>query len=239
METFAYSIRLQRAREGGYSVTCRDLPEVVTQGEDLEDALNQAIDALDEAFAARIEDGEAFPKPSARRRGEHLIAPSADMSAKAALYLAMKETAMSKTDLARVLKVDEKEVRRLLDPRHPSKLPRMEDALRALGKRLVVSAISAFQPATAASSDAVNARIVEGRVPLTRLIHVLTQIRAEYAENMRNHRLRDTGQLTRFDAELRSLRHAAKSLQAVGPRASPRAKRAGGRIGRRRIPAVA
>jgi len=139
METLAYAVRLEPAKEGGYVVTCRDLPEVVTQGDDLEEALAQASDAMDEAFAARIDDGEDFPETSAPRKGEYLVAPSSDLSAKAALYLAMKEAAISKAALARALQVDEKEVRRLLDPHHPSKLPRMEEVLRVLGKRLVLS----------------------------------------------------------------------------------------------------
>jgi antitoxin HicB len=40
--------------------------------------------------------------------------------------------------LARRLRKDEKEIRRILDPRHPTKLPALIAALRALGKRLVV-----------------------------------------------------------------------------------------------------
>ena len=72
METLAYAVRLEPAKDGGYVVTCRDLPEVVTQGDDLEGALAQASDAMDEAFAARIDDGEDFPETSAPRKGEHL-----------------------------------------------------------------------------------------------------------------------------------------------------------------------
>src|SRR5204862_6822238 len=109
------------------------------QGDDSEEALAQASDAMDEAFAGRIDDGEDFPEPSAPRKGEYVVAPSSDLSAKAALYVAMKEAAISKAALARMLQVDEKEVRRLLDPHHPSKLPRMEEVMRALGKRLVLS----------------------------------------------------------------------------------------------------
>ena len=75
---------------------CRDLPEVVTQGDDFEEALVQASDALDEAFAARIDDGEDFPEASPPRKGEYVVAPSSDLSAKAALYLAMRGAAMSK-----------------------------------------------------------------------------------------------------------------------------------------------
>jgi antitoxin HicB len=154
METPAYAVQLEPAKEGGYVVTCRDLPEVVTQGDDFDEALVQARDAMDEAFAARIDDGEQFPEFSAPRKREYVVAPSSDLSAKAALYLAIREAAISKADLARMLRVDEKEVRRLLDPRHPSKLPRMEEALRILGKRLVLS----LQPAKPAVKSAVSAR---------------------------------------------------------------------------------
>jgi hypothetical protein len=68
--------------------------------------------------------------------------------------LAMKEAAISKAALARTLQVDEKEVLRLLDPHHPSKLPRMEEARRALGKRLVLS----LQPAVKLAVPAASAR---------------------------------------------------------------------------------
>jgi antitoxin HicB len=61
------------------------------------------------------------------------------MAAKAALYLAMGEAGMTNVQLARKLGCDEKEVRRMLDPRHPTKLPRIEEALDVFGKRLVVS----------------------------------------------------------------------------------------------------
>jgi antitoxin HicB len=61
------------------------------------------------------------------------------MAAKAALYLAMGEAGMTNVQLAGKLGCDEKEVRRMLDPRHPTKLPRLEEALDVFGKRLVVS----------------------------------------------------------------------------------------------------
>jgi antitoxin HicB len=61
------------------------------------------------------------------------------MAAKAALYLAMGEAGMTNVQLARKLGCDEKEVRRMLDPRHPTKLPRIKAALDVFGKSLVVS----------------------------------------------------------------------------------------------------
>ncbi|EQD74320.1 hypothetical protein B1B_02735, partial [mine drainage metagenome] len=51
---------------------------------------------------------------------------------------AMRESGTSNVQLARQLGVDEKEVRRLLDPHYASKLPRIAQAVALLGKRLVI-----------------------------------------------------------------------------------------------------
>lgn len=139
MNRFEFPVLLTSANEGGFVVTCRDLPQLVTQGEDKRDALAQAADAMDEVFATYMIEGLDFPVPGKSRRREHLVAPPAETMAKAALYVAMREAGISKTQLAKRLGVDEKEVRRLLDPHYGSKLPRIAQAISALGRRLVVS----------------------------------------------------------------------------------------------------
>jgi antitoxin HicB len=126
-------------KPGVLVVTFRDVPEAVTQGKGDKDALWQAADCLEEAIAGRIADGREIPKASRMARGERLIPVPAQMAAKAALYLAMGEAGITNVQLARKLGCDEKEVRRMLDPRHPTKLPRIKDALDVFGKRLVVS----------------------------------------------------------------------------------------------------
>lgn len=138
MNRFQYPVLLTPAEEGGYVVTCRDLPELVTQGETVEDALEQAADAMDEVFATYLTEGLEFPQPSKTRRREYLVAPPADTVAKAALYVAMRQAGISKVQLAKRLGVDEKEVRRLLDPHYGSKLPRIAKAISVLGQRLVI-----------------------------------------------------------------------------------------------------
>lgn len=80
----------------------------------------------------------AFPAPSKARRGEYRVAPPAETMAKAALYVAMREERVTNVQLAKQLGVDEKEVRRLLDPHYASKLPRIAQAVAVLGKRLVI-----------------------------------------------------------------------------------------------------
>lgn len=138
MERFEYPVLLKAAEEGGFVVTCRDLPALITQGEDKADALAQAADAMDEVFATYMLEGLTFPTSSKTRRGEYSIAPPAETMAKAALYMAMSEAGITKVQLAKQLGIDEKEVRRLLDPHYASKLPRIAQAIQLLGKRLVI-----------------------------------------------------------------------------------------------------
>jgi antitoxin HicB len=138
MNRFQYAVLLSPADEGGYVVTCRDLPELITQGGSVEEALEQASDAMDEVFATYLTEGLDFPEPSKARRREHMVAPPPETVAKAALYVAMRQAGISKVQLARRLGVDEKEVRRLLDPHYGSKLPRIAKAISVLGQRLVI-----------------------------------------------------------------------------------------------------
>jgi antitoxin HicB len=137
MQQFTYPVVLKPDKQvGGYVVTCRDVPEVVTQGETIEEAVSEAEGALEAAIEMRIEDGMAIPAPSAKKRGEHLAALPIRTAMKAALYVSMREQDVSKAELARMLGLDEKEARRMLDPRHETKVPTLERALHALGKRI-------------------------------------------------------------------------------------------------------
>lgn len=139
MRGFQYPVTLVREKRGGFTVRFRDLPEAITSGTDRSDALIQAADCLEEAIAGRILDHLEIPWPSKARKNQALVAVPAPTAAKAALYLAMRESRIKNTELARRLGCDEKEVRRMLDPRHPTKLPRIHRALEVLGRRLLVS----------------------------------------------------------------------------------------------------
>jgi antitoxin HicB len=139
MERFVYPATLTPdTKDGGFVVTFVDVPEAITQGEDVADALREAADCLEEAIANRIVEGLPLPPPSLVRKRQHAVLLPAQTAAKAALYVALQEAKITKAELAKRLQCDEKEVRRLLDPRHPSKLPRIDSALAAVGQRLVV-----------------------------------------------------------------------------------------------------
>ncbi|HAT51320.1 MAG TPA: hypothetical protein DCS88_13455 [Alphaproteobacteria bacterium] len=140
MDRYTYPATLTRDEDdGGFVVTFRDIPEAITQGESLEEALIEAADCLEEAFAGRIDHNDVFPVPSHQKKGEFLISVPAQTAMKAAMNQAVMEVGISKVELARRLGVDEKEARRILDPKYGTKLPLMERALAVVGKRLVVT----------------------------------------------------------------------------------------------------
>ena len=143
MNRFSFSAKLIFDNDdGGYVVTFRDIPEAITQGDSIPEALTEAADCLEEAIAAYIDDKLNIPNPSAMQQGEYLVSIPIQTALKASLYLTMRETGVTKVELARILEIDEKEVRRILDPKHGTKLPTMEKALAALGKRIELRLVS-------------------------------------------------------------------------------------------------
>jgi antitoxin HicB len=145
---FVYTIVLEADPEGGFVVSCRDFPELLTSGSDRADAIDQARDALEEAFAARIRRGEDIPEPSPQPEGQDVypIHVPPIMAAKAALALALRSRSMSQAALAREAGIDEKEVRRLLDPRHPSKLTTLQRVLHAFDQEVEIRIVERERP---------------------------------------------------------------------------------------------
>lgn len=136
-ERFTYPVDLSTDEAGRVLATFPDFPEAATDGADRAEALDEAADCVAEAIAGRIVHREDIPAPSPARR-RPTVSPDAVIAAKAALYLALREAGMSNVALARRLGCGENEIRRLLNPAHVSKIGRLEEALAAFGKRLVV-----------------------------------------------------------------------------------------------------
>jgi antitoxin HicB len=130
---FTYPAKIEKDEDGRFLVTFRDIPEAITDGADEGEALSEAFDVLDSALSFRVKYNEEIPEPSKARAGEVMVAASLSTAAKAALHRAMKESGMNTADLARALKVDHKEARRILDPQHETKFQRVAQAFLATG----------------------------------------------------------------------------------------------------------
>jgi antitoxin HicB len=137
--TAIYPANLLPEKNGkGFHVRFPDLPEALTGGVDLDDTLVQASDCLAEAIAGRIARSDAIPTPSKVKRGQYAVSVPLYLAPKLALYLAMREGRMRNTHLSKRLGVSETVVRRMLDPKHNTKPEKIQAALAALGKRIVV-----------------------------------------------------------------------------------------------------
>lgn len=133
----AYPVEIHT--EDGIWVTCRDIPELHSAGDDEEEALLEAVDGLETAISIYVDQRRPIPAPSEARPGERLVRLPALTVAKVALWNAMMEQGVGKAELARRLGVHMPQVDRLVDILHNSKIDQVEHALYLLGKRLQVT----------------------------------------------------------------------------------------------------
>jgi antitoxin HicB len=124
----------------GFIVTVPDIPEVVTEGDSIAEATEYAIDAIELVLGEYIRRQAGIPRAS-KRRGRHVRTVELPLltQAKLSLYSAMQASGVRKANLARRLGVSKPQVERLLDLSHGSRLEQIEQAFRALNKRLELS----------------------------------------------------------------------------------------------------
>jgi len=136
-----FPAKFTRAKEGGFFVTFPDIPEAITQGDNIDDALQHAADALESALDFYFEEGRRVPMPSRPKRGQRVVELPASVSAKVLLLNEMIAQKVRPATLARRLRVTPQEVTRLIDLRHTTKIDGIAGALKALGKTLEIRAV--------------------------------------------------------------------------------------------------
>ena len=135
-----YPALFEPAEEGGFVISFPGFAWGVSQGDNEEDALDMARDALLTMMGEHIRKGEDLPIPThPRGKKFRMIQLPALQAAKAGLSLAFRQSGMKKVELARALNIPKTNVDRLFDFRNHSRLDQLEAAFAAVGKRLVVS----------------------------------------------------------------------------------------------------
>jgi len=137
-----YPVKLSRDTNDAILVDVPDIPEAHTFGDDREEALARAIDAIETALMIYIEERWDIPSPRAAKRGEIVTLPALT-EAKLALYTAMRAAKVGKAELALRLNCHLPQVDRLLDLTHNSRLDQLEAAFRVLGKQMSVQILDA------------------------------------------------------------------------------------------------
>ena len=124
--------------DGTILVTFADVPEAITFGADEQEALMQAVDALESDLSFYVDARQSLPLPSKAKRGQKTVSPSALECAKLGVDQAMMAQVIRKAELARRLGWHMPQVDRLFDLRHASKFEQIQTAAAVLGKRLVL-----------------------------------------------------------------------------------------------------
>lgn len=147
-----YPARFEPQPDGGFTVLFRDIPEAITEGDTLDEALLHAQEVLSMCLRGRIEDGQPIPLPTVTPENPapakptktktkgitiRLVAPDAQAQSAALLRLARAGRPLS--ELARALDTSWAAAQRLENPRHWPSLKQLDRAAKVLGRRLVLS----------------------------------------------------------------------------------------------------
>ncbi|TEA79626.1 type II toxin-antitoxin system HicB family antitoxin [Allopusillimonas ginsengisoli] len=134
---FIYHYTLTPDDNNTFLIQFPDIPEAAAVAESAQDAPEQAAEGLEAALQLYID--ARRPIPEMRYAGGDGITLKASATAKLLLSDAMVSQGVRKADLARILEIHPPQVDRLLDLGHSSKIEMVEDALSALGEKLLVS----------------------------------------------------------------------------------------------------
>ena len=137
----AYHLELNTDDNDTFLVTCSELPEVTTFGTSREEAVAQAIRAIEDALAARMADSRDIPV-RLPRGGTN---PATDFvrlplltTLKVLLYNRLQSSEVTRAELARRLGWHREQVDRLFRLDHKSRVDQLEAAFRALGNEIAV-----------------------------------------------------------------------------------------------------
>ena len=135
-----YPAKFERTDGSKILITFPDVEEAVSQGDDEQDAVDMAQDALVTWFAHCIRHGKAINPPSQPKgRKYRMIGLPAMVSAKVELYTAFKASGLTKAELGRRLAIPKTNVERLFEFKNHTRLDQLEAAFRVLGKDMSIS----------------------------------------------------------------------------------------------------
>jgi antitoxin HicB len=139
---FNYPVTLTHDEaDGGFVVTFADIPEAISQGETVAEAMKAARAALETALNFYFDDKRAVPAPSKAAAGQAVIGLNASLSAKVLLLNEMIYQNIRPAELARRLGTRPQDVNRLTNLRHTTRIDSIAAALLALGKHLEIRVV--------------------------------------------------------------------------------------------------
>lgn len=120
----------------GFMVSFPDIPEALTCGGTVEQAIEMADDCLLTALEFYFEDVREVPAPSKARKGQHVIELPASIAVKVELLNEMVRQRVKQAELARRMRISPTQVNRIVNVRQSTKIDTIDAAFQALGKHL-------------------------------------------------------------------------------------------------------
>jgi len=145
-----FHYRLERQENGWWLVRFPRIPEALTEGETEEEARANAVDCVIAALEGYMKPGRRLPRQGAAHSGRNRVVLPSLVTAKLAVYEAMRVRGWSKLKLANELGMPENSVRRLLDLRHHSQMWIIDEALVKMNTELFIDLPKARARARAA-----------------------------------------------------------------------------------------
>ena len=127
----------------GFVVAFADVPEAITGAKSAAESLILAEDALIAALSMYVQSDEDIPNPSPAAGGHYLVAVPPVPAAKLALYTAMRAQGLDEAALGERLGIDVDAIRKLINPDRYTHITRIMEALRVVGRSLIIEDIDA------------------------------------------------------------------------------------------------
>ncbi|HBP30058.1 MAG: type II toxin-antitoxin system HicB family antitoxin [Advenella sp.] len=136
-----YPVTLTPDDNGTLLVGFPDIPEANSVGDDEQEALLNAEEALVAALEIYFDEKRQIPMPSKVKKAQPAVTLQALVTAKVLLMNEMLGQKVRKAELARRLDVHMPQVDRLFDLQHSTKLEFIESAYHKLGKQISISIV--------------------------------------------------------------------------------------------------
>ncbi len=124
-------------QDDGYVVTFRDLPNVFTEGDTLEEALFNAQEALDGVLTEMALGDYRFPFPSTGLKDEYPIPVSPDVAAPILLHLLRQQREQTMSHVAKTMNIPYQQYQRL-EHNCNMTLKSLKRAASAMGGRIEI-----------------------------------------------------------------------------------------------------
>jgi antitoxin HicB len=134
---WSYPIELTPDDNDTVMVSFPDVLGAFSFGNDDDEAMLNAQDALEVVFSGLIADRKDIPKASPAR-GRRTVSPTLLGSLKLEVYNAMRARGWRKADLARQMGLNPRQIDRLLDLRHATTVAQLDQAFAVCGRRVEV-----------------------------------------------------------------------------------------------------